>query len=179
MPEPTIDAGPVSATGVPQSSIGESQHVSEKVRRYAAVVSFLMMIVCNGIVLLGLWGAGFTFGTIFTSPDLFHPDQDVCLRMGWQKLDGMTRPVQLCSEWINLSDPSGNTHTFQRDTQVMKGADGRIYMNPGWRMELRLLAFGTFLLGVIACGLWAKRRLITRYRLRIEHQGAKMAPVIS
>ena len=146
---------------------------SRKVRRYAAWVTVLMIVLCNAVFLLGIWGSGVNLDRLIRFPDIFNPSQDICLRLGWHRVVGSDAPVQLCSEWINLADPSGETHRFQTETQVVLGADGKLYFDHGERVDYRLLLFIVFVAAVVGSGILLKRHLITRYRLRLETAGAK------
>jgi hypothetical protein len=95
-----------------------------------------------------------------------NPAQDICLRLSWHKVAGVDRPVQLCYEWLHLSDPSGETHTFQTDAEVVKGPDGKLQYDYGWK-NYRLIGFGLFVAAVIAVGVALKRYLIARYRTKL------------
>ncbi|MES4787191.1 MAG: hypothetical protein C4294_16775, partial [Nitrospiraceae bacterium] len=65
------------------------------------------------------------------------------------------------------SDPSGNTHTLQKETEVVKGADGRLYFNYGERVDYRLFVYGAFVAAIITLGVLLRRYLINRYRVRL------------
>jgi hypothetical protein len=164
----------MSATGAepatPQEprAPGLPEEQKRKLRRYTCVVSTLMVVLCNAVFLFGLWGSGVNLDTLVRTPDLFDPTKDVCLRLTWHKVDGAQEPVRLCNEWINLSDPSGQTHTFQKDTKVVQGADGKLYFDHPARVDYQVFALGAFVVAVIASGLLLKRYLIARYRLRLE-----------
>ncbi|TAJ30744.1 MAG: hypothetical protein EPO64_02975, partial [Nitrospirae bacterium] len=137
-----------------------------QMRRYTYAVSTLMVVLCNAVFLLGLWVSGVNLDSLIRTPDLFDPTQDVCLRLSWHRVAGAADPVRLCHEWINLSDPSGNTHTFQKDITVVQGADGKLYFDQPARVDYRLFLLGAFVIAVIACGVRIKRSLIARYRRR-------------
>lgn len=141
-----------------------------QVRRYGVWVSVGMMVLCNVIFLGGMWLSGVKFEQLIRIPDVFNPRQDICLRFTWHRVQGDHDPVRLCSEWIILADPSGETHTFQKDTEVVKGGDGKLYFNYGARVDYRLFAFGGFVVAIIVFGLWWKRTLIRRYRRRMQQQ---------
>src|ERR1700704_1510375 len=87
-------------------SLSDDQRRVRKVRRFTIGVSLAMIILCNAIVLVGLWASGINLDELATPPDIFNSKQDICLRLGWQSVAGSAEPVQLCSEWINLSDKS-------------------------------------------------------------------------
>jgi hypothetical protein len=142
-----------------------------QLRRYTTLVTAGLILGCNAIVLLGIWGSGVNIESLFRTPDVFNPAKDICLRLSWHKVAGVEQPLRLCYEWINLSDPSGETHTFQQDTAVVQGADGKLYFDHGLRADYRLFLFGAFVLAVLVGGMAAKRYLIARYRIRIGLAG--------
>ncbi|MBI4400761.1 MAG: hypothetical protein HY581_03925 [Nitrospirae bacterium] len=147
---------------------------AHRLRRYTYGVTAAMIVLCNAVFLLGVWGSGVNLDRLIRMPDLFDPTKDICLRLSWHKVAGLDQQVRLCSEWINLSDPSGDTHTFQRDTTVVQGADGKLYFDHGSRVDYRLFLLGAFVVAVIAFGLMLKRYLIARYRMRLETPGTKV-----
>ncbi len=100
------------------TATGDVESRQALVRRFARVVSLAMIVLCNAIVLVGLWASGINLDELAATPDVFNSKQDICLRLGWQSVTGAADPVPLCSEWINLSDPSGKTHQLQREHQV-------------------------------------------------------------
>jgi hypothetical protein len=153
---------------VETTAAGDVDSRKALVRRFARVVSLAMMILCNTIVLVGLWASGINLDELATTPDVFNSKQDICLRLGWQSVTGAAEPVRLCSEWINLSDPSGKTHQIQPEMHLRKGPGGQYYMDRGIHADYRLLILVMFVVAVIAFGLVAKWYLVSRYRLRLE-----------
>ncbi|MDP1948756.1 MAG: hypothetical protein Q8L77_14785 [Nitrospirota bacterium] len=157
--------------------LSDDQRRASKVRRFTVGVSLAIMILCNAIVLIGLWASGINLDELAATPDVFNSKQDICLRLGWKSVAGATDPVRLCSEWINLSDPSGKTHQIQREIKLRQGPDGQYYVDRGVRADYRLLILMLFVVAVIAFGLVAKWYLVSRYRLRLESvagQGASL-----
>jgi hypothetical protein len=150
-----------------QESPSQYEQQLSQLRRYTTVVTVGLILGCNAIVLLGIWGSGVNIESLFRTPDVFNPAKDICLRLSWHKVAGVEQPVRLCYEWINLSDPSGHTHTFQQDTEVVQGADGNLYFDHGLRADYRLFLFAAFVLAVLLGGVAAKRFLIARYRIRL------------
>ena len=153
---------------VETTATGDTESRKALVRRFAWVVSLAMMILCNAIVLVGLWASGINLDELATTPDVFNSKQDICLRLGWQSVTGAADPVPLCSEWINLSDPSGKTHQIQREIKLRQGPDGQYYADRGIHADYRLLILMLFVVAVIAFGLVAKWYLVSRYRQRLE-----------
>ena len=157
----------MGTTSPPLPSL-DDQRRARKVRRFTIGVSLAMIILCNAIVLVGLWASGINLDELATVPDLFNSKQDICLRLGWQSVTGAAEPVRLCSEWINLSDTSGKTHQIQPDLKLRHGPDGQYYVDRGVQADYRLLFLVLILVAVIVCGLAAKWYLVGRYRLRLE-----------
>ncbi|MFM8551537.1 MAG: hypothetical protein ACKOCD_04365 [Nitrospiraceae bacterium] len=146
-------------------------HKAGQLRRYSYWVSTALVIVCNAVFLAGLWGSGVNLDALIRTPDVFDAAKDVCLRFTWHNVVGSQEPVRLCSEWINLSDPSGDTHTFQQQTKVVRGGDGKLYFDHGAQVDYRLFLLALFVALVIALGVTAKRRLIASYRMKLDRQG--------
>lgn len=148
----------------------EAEDRDAQVRRYASRVTIAIILLCNTILLLGLWSSGIDLDRLIRTPDVFDPNKDVCVRFGWHKVAGVDKPIRLCSEWINLSDRSGKTHTFQRDTSVVEGGDGKLYFDYGPQVDYRIGVLGVFFLVIISVGIMLNRYLIARYRARLEAQ---------
>lgn len=146
----------------------EKERRTSLVRRYATRVTICLIIACNAVLLMGIWASGVDLDSLIRPPDVFNPEKDVCVRLAWHRVAGLEEPIRLCSEWINLSDPSGKTHTFQTDTQVKQGADGRLYFDHGSQVDYRLLLYATFTAVVLGLGILVNRYLIARYRKRLE-----------
>ncbi len=107
-------------------SLSDDQRRAGKVRRFTFGVSLAMMLLCNAIVLVGLWASGMNLDELATTSDVFNSKQDICLRLSWQSVTGAAEPVRLCSEWINLSDPSGKTHQIHARPSFDRGLTGNI-----------------------------------------------------
>ena len=147
---------------------GDVESRQALVRRFARVVSLAMIVLCNTIVFVGLWASGINLDELAKPPDVFNSKQDICLRFGWQSVTGAAEPVRLCSEWINLSDPSGKTHQIQREIKLRHGPDGQYYLDREGHADYRLLVLVLVVIAVIASGVVAKWYLVGRYRLRLE-----------
>jgi hypothetical protein len=159
-------------------SLSDDQRRARKVRRFTIGVSLAMIILCNAIVLVGLWASGMNLDELAATPDVFNSKQDICLRLGWQPVTGVTAPVRLCSEWINLSDPSGKTHQLQREIKFRQGPDGQYYIDRGGQADYRLLISVLAVVGVIVFGLVAKWYLVGWYRLRLESAAGHGATLV-
>ena len=148
---------------------------ADKIRRFSIAVSLLLIVCCNTILFVGLKLSGINLDDLVKTPDLFNAEQDVCLRLSWQSLPEANEPVRLCSEWLNLSDPSGKSHYFQPDTKLKRGLDGRYYVDQGVQADYRLLMLMLFVVAIIIGGVRAKWFLVSRYRLRLESADGRRA----
>ncbi len=140
----------------------------KQVRRVSVLVTLVMIVLCNAIILLTTWASGINLDRLLHTPDHFNASRDICLRYNWHKVSGVQQPVQLCYEWINFSDPTGNTHTFQPDTDIVLGADGKLHYEDRARVDARLFLLLAFAGTVLALGMAASKFLIARYRMRLE-----------
>jgi len=149
----------------PEQSSAE-QMVATKVRWFAVRLAVGFIIVGNALFLLGLWASGLDLDKVFADRDFFDPTKDVCLRLAWYKPAGEKDPVRLCKEWINLGDPSGKVHKFQKDLEIVKGSDGKVYAS-SVPADGRVIAVVLLVVTIVAGGMWLQRYLIARYRARL------------
>lgn len=152
----------------PRAEPVTTERQDPRIRRYSRIVTLAMIILCNAVFLAGIRWSGVNLDDLIRTPELFNPTKDVCLRLKWQKVDGDSELVRLCSEWIDLSDPSGNTHSLQTKTEVVKGGNGKLYFNHGAQVDYRLFVFAAFVVGICICGFVLRWYLIRRYRMRLE-----------
>ena len=159
-------------------SLSDDQRRARKIRLFTIGVSLALIVLCNAIVLVGLWASGINLDELATAPDVFNSKQDICLRLGWQSVTGAVDPVSLCTEWINLSDKSGKTHQIQPELKLRHGPDGQYYVDRGVDADYRLLIMVLVVVAVIAFGLVAKWYLVGRYRLRLESAAGQGASFV-
>jgi hypothetical protein len=158
--------------------LSDDQRRAKRVRRFTIGVSLAMIVLCNAIVLVGLWVSGINLDELAATPDVFNSKKDICLRLGWRSFTGAAEPVPLCSEWINLADPSGKTHQLQREIKFRQGPDGQYYVDQGGHADYRLLILVLVVVAVIAFGLAAKWYLVGWYRLRLESAAGHGASLV-
>jgi hypothetical protein len=139
-----------------------------KVRRFAMLVTVGLIIFCNIVLLGGVWISGVNLDDLMKTPDLFNSTKDICLRLTWQQVAGATEPVRLCSEWINLADPSGQSHRLSKDITIRQGPDGQYYFDQGVQADFRLLGLALFVATMLAFGMWMRRVLVSRYRSHLD-----------
>lgn len=150
-----------------QGGAADEDRRAGQLRRYTAAVTVVLILVCNGVLLLAVWASGVNLDRLIRTPDEFDPTKDICLRQSWHRVAGREEPIQLCQEWINLADSSGETHTFNRNTKVVQGADGKLYFDHGTLVDDRLFLFAGLFVLVVVAGVALERRLIARYRARL------------
>jgi len=155
----------------------EAELRARKVRRFSSGVSIAMMVVCNGIFLFGLWITGTNFERLVRTPDVYNAKHDICLRLAYRNVPGAENPVQFCSEWINLADSSGRTHTFEKETEIKQGADGKFYLDYGPLVDYRLFVVVAFVIVILVFGIILKRYLVNRYRIKLEMAAQQSAPL--
>lgn len=156
-------------------STDENRRQAKLVRRYATRVTIVLMIVCPALFLAGMWWSGVKPDQLFTVPDRFSPVDDICLRLGWQRVAGKDDLVRVCSEWVQLSDPTGEMHRLQHSTKILETADGRLYFDYGSRADWHLVAFVAFVGSILAFGWFVRRYLVMRYRRHLERTAAHQA----
>jgi len=148
---------------------GDAEARKALVRRFARLVSLVLIIICNAIVLVALWASGINLDELVATPDVCNSKHDICLRFAWQPVAGTADSISICSEWINLSDPSGKTHQLQREVKFREGPEGgQYYVDQGEHADYRLLILVLAVVAVIAFGLVVKWYLVSRYQLRLE-----------
>ena len=139
-----------------------------KVQRFSLMASLVLMVLCNGVLFAGFKLSGINLDDLVRTPEFFNAKQDVCLRLAWRSVPEVNDPVRLCSEWLNLSDPTGRPHSLAPEATLKKGLDGQYYVDQGVRADYRLLMLIFFVTAIIIGGVRAKWFLVNRYRLRLE-----------
>jgi len=115
--------------------------------------------------------SGVDLDIALSKPELYDPENGYCVRVGFAKVEGAKGPMQLCTEWLELSDPSGHTHHIREGIGLAMGADGQLYYQARQEENFRLIALLMFVIVVIGSGMWAKRFLISWYQLQLQSFG--------
>ena len=150
---------------------GLDEQKAQRLKRFTHSVTIVMILVCNAVFLLGLWGSGINLDELTRSTEVFNPEEDICVRLGWHKVVGVQQTIRLCQDWLKLSDPSGQTHNLNREVEVVQGADGKLYYDHGVRVDYRLFLLGGVVMAITAIGVLFTRFFIARYRTRLESPG--------
>ncbi len=149
-----------------------------KIRRFSLMISLALMVLCNAVLFAGFKLSGINLDDLVRTPEFFNAKEDVCLRLTWHSVPDANGPVRLCSEWLNLSDPSGTPHYLQPDIKLKKALDGQYYVDQGVQADYRLLILMCFVAGIIIGGVRAKWFLVNRYRLRLESTDGNRASLV-
>ena len=86
----------------------------------------------------------------------------------WTKVSGVERPIQVCSEWLDVTDPTGQVHKLRKNEPLAMGVDGDLYYPNARKSDHQLLGLLAFAVVVIFIGMRVKRFLIDWYQLRLH-----------
>ena len=138
------------------------------VKRFTRVVTVALIVVCNALILAGLWVSGVDLEKTLSKPELYDPANGHCVRVVWSKVEGAEGLVKVCTEWLDFSDVSGITHTLPEGKTLAMGPDGNLYFSGQAADNYRLIVLMIFAIVVIASGMWMKRVLITKYQNHLQ-----------
>ncbi len=111
--------------------------------------------------------SGLDLDFVLTNSELYDPTSAYCVRVTWEKILGVDSPVQVCSEWLDTTDPTGQVHTLRKNEPLAMGSDGNLYYLNARKADHQLLGLVVFTFAVIFLGMWVKRFLINWYQLRL------------
>jgi hypothetical protein len=146
----------------------ENPETSRRVRRFTLVVTGALIIGCNALLLAGLWVSGVDLETALSKPELYDPANGHCVRVVWSKIAGTDGFVKVCTEWLDFSDISGETHVLPEGKTLAMGPDGNLYFSGHAADNYRLIALMIFAIVVMASGMWMKRVLIAKYHEHLQ-----------
>lgn len=137
-------------------------------RWFSFGITLLLIIVCNGLLLGGLWASGLDLDFVLTNTDLYNPEIGHCVGVIWAEVSGVDSPIQVCSEWLDTTDPTGQVHKLRANEPLAMGSDGNLYYQNARNADHQLLGLLAFVVVVIFSGMRLKRFLITWYQLRLH-----------
>ena len=146
----------------------ENPDQSWRIRRFTLMVTVVLIFVCNALLFLGLWVSGIDLEATLAKPELFDPANGHCVGVQWEKVTGADGLVKVCSEWLDFSDLSGQTHSLAPGKALAMDADGNLYFPGQAKENYRLIALMIFAIVVIALGMWIKRQLIAKYQVHLQ-----------
>jgi hypothetical protein len=134
-------------------------------RIYRHRVTGIIIVACSLTFLGGLWASGLNLEDLVWRAGMFDPSRHVCLKSKWfPTTRGDAGRVELCNEWIDLSDLSGRIHTLMADNlEVVKGPDGVIRTRLQRGVNYRLVAVAGFLMVIILIGRFVQHYFIKRH----------------
>jgi len=141
-----------------------------RIRWFRFVVTMVLIIVCNGLLLGGLWASGLDLDFVLTNSELYDPAISHCVGVTWTKVSGVSGPIRVCSEWLDTTDPTGQVHQLRKNEPLAMGSDGNLYYQNARKAQHQLLGLLAFTIVVIFSGMRLKRFLIKWYQLRV-HMG--------
>ena len=130
-------------------------------------ITLVLIVVCNVLLLGGLWVSGLDLDFVLTNSELYDPVSSYCVRVVWKTVLGVDSPVQVCSEWLDTTDPTGQVHALRKNEPLAMGSDGNLYYLNARKADHQLLGLVVFTFAVIFLGMWVKRFLINWYQLRL------------
>ena len=137
-------------------------------RWFSFWITLLLIIVCNGMLLGALWASGLDLDFVLTNSELYDPASGHCVGVAWMKVSGVDSPIQVCFEWLDTTDPTGQVHTLRINEPLTMGPDGNLYYQNARNADLQLLVLLVFTIAVIFSGMRLKRFLITWYQLQLQ-----------
>jgi len=137
-------------------------------RWFSFWITLLLIIVCNGMLLGGLWASGLDLDFVLTNSYLYDPATGHCVGLALANVAGVDSPIQVCSEWLDTTDPTGQVHTLRANEPLAMGADGNLYYQNARNADQQILALLAFTVVVMYSGMRLKRFLITWYQLHLQ-----------
>ena len=147
----------------------ENPEVSRRLKRFTLVVTVGLIIGCNALILTGLWVSGVDLEKIVSKSELFDPENGHCVQVTWLKVVGADGLVKVCTEWLDFSDISGDTHRLPEGETLAMGPDGNLYVPGNSAENYRLIALMIFAIVVIISGMWTRQMLIAKYQDRFQY----------
>jgi len=146
----------------------ESPETSRRLKRFTLAVTGALIISCNALLLTGLWVSGIDLETALSKPELYDPANGHCVRVTWLKIVGADGLVKVCTEWLDFSDISGETHILPEGKTLAMGPDGNLYISGNAAENYRLIALMIFAIVVMVSGMWMKRVMIAKYQEHVQ-----------
>lgn len=104
---------------------------------------------------------------------IFKPGEHICVKKG--HLSGRqpeSEIVEICIEWIDLKDTTGNTHHLNPESiKISIGPQGEIAILEKRKINIPLVGAIVYLLSVIFIGNFIQTKLISRRRNILKKNG--------
>ncbi|HET6465853.1 MAG TPA: hypothetical protein VLY20_07360 [Nitrospiria bacterium] len=140
-----------------------------ELRIYARRVTWVLVFIGGLLFIGGLRFANVDLDELGSSGKYFRPDRHICLKTEWLETTvGEKDRAQFCVEWLDPSDPSGNTHKLiVSDLVIVKDKDGKIHSQHKWKVNFPLIGTMLFLAFLLVIGKRVQKNLIERRRVRL------------
>lgn len=140
-----------------------------ELRIYARRVTWGLVFVGGLLFIGGLRLTGVDLDRLESRGRYYRADRHICLKTDWLETTvGDMDRAPFCMEWIDPSDPSGNTHQLIRaDLVIVKDKDGKIHTQHKRRVNYPLIGTIFFLSVLIVIGKQIQKRFIERRRVRL------------
>ena len=136
-------------------------------RWFRVGITLILIIVCNGVLLGGLWASGLDLDFVLTNAELYDPASGHCVGISVMKVSGVNTPIQVCTEWLDTNDPTGKVHTIRTNEPLAMGEDGNLYYPNARNEDYHMLGLLAFVVVVVGSGVGVKRYLLTWYQRRL------------
>lgn len=127
-----------------------------------------LIVVCNLVLLGGLWMSGLDLDFVLTNSELYDPESGHCVGVAWADVSGVEGPIRVCSEWLDTTDPTGRVHTLRSGEPLAMSVDGNLYYENARNADHWALGLLLFTVAVIYLGMRTKRVLLTWYEARLR-----------
>jgi hypothetical protein len=153
-------------------SASDQDELDRKKRKHSIYryrVTGIIILISSFLFLGGIWLSGVNLEGLVWHAGMFDPERHVCLRTNWvNTTKGETDRVRLCTEWIDLTDQSGQTHVMVLENlEVIKGSDGTIRTHLQRGVNFKLLTVSAYLLIILLVGRWIQGFVIYRHKRQI------------
>ncbi len=140
-----------------------------ELRIYARRVTWGLVFVGGLLFIGGLRLAGVDLNELESRGRYFKPDRHICLKTDWLETTvGDKDRAQFCMEWIDPSDPSGNTHQLiMTDLVIVKDKDGKIHTQHKRGVNYYLIGTILYMAVLIVIGKQVQKQLIEKRRARL------------
>ncbi len=131
-------------------------------------ITLALIVVCNGLLVVGWWISGVNLEAALSKPAIYDMSSHYCVGVKWMKVEGTDKPMKVCAEWLDLSDPTGATHTIRKGHPLKVGLDGTLHYADQQNEDYRLVGLVLFVIFILGTGMWAKQYLIARYAMHLK-----------
>lgn len=140
-----------------------------ELRIYARRVTWGLVFIGGLLFIGGLRLAGVDLDELESRGKYFRADRHICLKTAWLDTTvGDKDRAQFCTEWIDPSDTSGNTHKLVlTDLVIARDRDGKIHSRHKGKINYPLIGTILFLMVLIVIGKGVQKYFIDRRRVRL------------